>query len=129
MKYVSGDSVALTELEPLFFAYLNCKGTTLATTAAPIALGNTYAKMVIMAKYIDASNFAVAMPQIPSFGPTEVDVFAVGPNGSAVTLFLSGSQQFVDGTRSVSIACGAAKKLASLDYNSGTGVQIIGIMG
>jgi hypothetical protein len=110
---------------------IQCAGTSLATAVrTPIVEIPNFLKEIIIANYVDASNFGVVLPSIPdpSSGlSAEVEIYAMGPNGVNITVFLPSSHTFVDGSSSVNIPTGSGKKFMAI--SSGTTPFIIGTIG
>lgn len=113
--------------DEVLYRAINCAGTDLASAAAiwPTSTGTAIAtkEIVITARYVDASNYAVKLPTINQ--DYQFTIFASAtsfPSSGDVTVFLSGSDKFVDGTTSVVIPAGTGKLFRIIDLDSGNAV-------
>lgn len=133
MKAINGDVPQFVDLEPLFFETLQCQGATSATTAFSKHWGNPVAAHVILAQYMDASDYAFFAPGIAAF-PSELIVYAAFGNGvpvvtgAFVKMFLGGAT-FADGSTSIDIPCGTGKRFAVIGTNIPALTPIIGVTG
>lgn len=98
---------------PLGTAYINiaCAGNS-SSPSPQIPTVDQSLRIVVVANYVDASNFGVTFPYLNNglVAPVEVDIFANGPNGQSITVFLPSGYQFVDGSTSIAIPCGRGNK-------------------
>lgn len=107
-----------------------CQGTTLETTVnvASAALPNLL-RAIVVATYVNSSASAIAL-----FGTdgnnswAETDVYAIGPNGVSITVFLGAGSKFIDGSTSMNIPTGSGKRFRTIGAD-GSGHQIVGILG
>lgn len=108
-------------------ANVQCSGTSLETaTVSPNVEAPNFSKETIIANYVDASNFGIVLPPL-SGNLAEVEIYAMGPDGVNVTVFLHGGNVFVDSSVSVDIPTGTGKKFRVIGAGSFT--SIIGTIG
>ena len=83
---------------------MNCAGN-LISNAKQTPLVNTgngidFAKIIIIARYIDASNFCLILPPLPNNGLNEIELYGVSPNN--ITAFIPNfSGTFLNGSNNV----------------------------
>lgn len=109
-----------SEDHPLYI-WMNCAGNSSGSSPlAPLPLDTTFTKVHITASFVDTANFGLLLgPSYqpgdgnPAYAPIEYTVFANGPNGDSITLYLSVGT-FVDGSTSLSIPCGKGKIISAI---------------
>jgi hypothetical protein len=110
------------EDEPML-ALVQCTGNSAATAAAFIVPnGSRFFKVRVTANFVDANNYALLLSAgyvLPDNGvpiPIEYVIFANGPNGDSITVFLNAGA-LVDGSTSLSIPCGSGRIISAIGGN------------
>jgi hypothetical protein len=107
-----GVGLSVTEAQDgLLFEDVTRQGTTEAT-ATPGSTSSFpwgYARMSILAHYVDASNYAVALPSNLDLGVQEITVWADASSGSSITISLPSGDTFVGSATSATIDGGRGK--------------------
>jgi len=124
-----GVDVVITEVnDGVLLAHIQCAGTSLSTASqAPGASAANLSKAIIVATYVDASNFGLVLPSFGGALLEDVEIYAMGPDGVSITVFLPGSTALVDGSVSIDIPTGTGKTLRVIGGNPFA--RIIGVMG
>jgi hypothetical protein len=93
----------------------DCAGTDLGSAVqVPSARFSRVLKQTIIANWVDASNFGLAFPYIDFGLYTEIEIWAMGPDGESITVFFQGDNKLVDASTSIDIPTGTAKKFMAI---------------
>jgi len=93
----------------------DCTGTNLGSAAqVPTATSPGLLKQTIIANWVDGSNYGLAFPILDPLFYTEIDVWAMGPDGESITVFFQGNNKLVDASTSVDIPTGTGKKFMAI---------------
>ena len=85
------DSIGLTDVQ--------CAGTSISNPANLSLDLIGFLKTIVLAHWVDASNFCLALPTGVDLGAS-IEIYTDASTGHSITVFLSGAEQFLDGSTS-----------------------------
>lgn len=107
--------------------FVQCAGNSAASAADPGGPGSegglVFDKIVVIASYVDSSNFALLLPGGGGVGESEIEVWAEGtafaaPSSTFISVFCRAPMnEFANGVSSIQIPIGTGKIFKVISYN------------